>query len=271
MFMDGINMENEFNVSRTLQNILQTRDLSYPMQVPHFGKDDKDFSEAYPDASAAFLGPNLWDEYKTAFIDLDSVLGHSPPDNGIRSLESLEQRINGNVPQLQVQIPPEETQNMILPDVGSGDQAVSPLCSPTPSDSTSVHSFSEFPETRARSYSVDCKFSPSDLALATPPGHKHYDPAAAVIPEDELKPQPIIKKSRKNFVPDNLKDDKYWARRHKNNMAAKRSREARRLKENQIVLRASYLERENNSLKEDVIRLQAENDMLKEKIRKYEP
>ena len=41
------------------------------------------------------------------------------------------------------------------------------------------------------------------------------------------------KKSRKQTVPDCLKDDKYWARRAKNNVAAKKSREQRRLKENQ--------------------------------------
>lgn len=46
------------------------------------------------------------------------------------------------------------------------------------------------------------------------------------------------------FVPDDLKDDKYWARRRKNNMAAKRSRDARRMKENQIALRAGFLEKE---------------------------
>ncbi|KAJ8938846.1 hypothetical protein NQ318_000813 [Aromia moschata] len=46
------------------------------------------------------------------------------------------------------------------------------------------------------------------------------------------------------FVPDDLKDDKYWARRRKNNLAAKRSRDARRIKENQIALRAGYLEKE---------------------------
>lgn len=54
----------------------------------------------------------------------------------------------------------------------------------------------------------------------------------------------MIKKSRKQFVPDDMKDDKYWARRRKNNMAAKRSRDARRMKENQIALRAGYLEKE---------------------------
>ena len=41
-----------------------------------------------------------------------------------------------------------------------------------------------------------------------------------------------------------MKDDKYWARRRKNNMAAKRSRDARRVKENQIAMRASFLEKE---------------------------
>lgn len=46
------------------------------------------------------------------------------------------------------------------------------------------------------------------------------------------------------FVPNELKDEKYWARRRKNNMAAKRSRDARRLKENQIAMRANFLEKE---------------------------
>lgn len=46
------------------------------------------------------------------------------------------------------------------------------------------------------------------------------------------------------FVPAELKDEKYWARRRKNNMAAKRSRDARRLKENQIAMRANFLEKE---------------------------
>lgn len=41
-----------------------------------------------------------------------------------------------------------------------------------------------------------------------------------------------------------MKDEKYWARRRKNNMAAKRSRDARRVKENQIALRAGFLEKE---------------------------
>ena len=38
-------------------------------------------------------------------------------------------------------------------------------------------------------------------------------------------------------MPDESKDGRYWEKRGKNNVAARRSREARRLKENQIALR----------------------------------
>lgn len=78
---------------------------------------------------------------------------------------------------------------------------------------------------------------------------RDFDPRTRAFSDEELKPQPMIKKSRKQFVPDEMKDDKYWARRRKNNMAAKRSRDARRMKENQIALRAGFLEKEVRSLK----------------------
>ncbi|VVC86310.1 unnamed protein product [Leptidea sinapis] len=64
------------------------------------------------------------------------------------------------------------------------------------------------------------------------------DSARAMLTLPTLRTPPVT------FVPDDLKDDKYWARRRKNNMAAKRSRDARRMKENQIALRAGYLEKE---------------------------
>ena len=67
---------------------------------------------------------------------------------------------------------------------------------------------------------------------------------------EELRPQPIIKKRKKNAVPDEMKDERYWEKREKNKEATRRSREAKRLKENQIVLRAAYLEKENKVLKQ---------------------
>merc|ERR1712073_153758 len=102
-------------------------------------------------------------------------------------------------------------------------------------------------------------------------------PKTKVFDMEELRPQPIIKKRKKNSVPDELKDDKYWEKRNKNKEATRRSREARRLKENQIVLRAAYLEKENRVLKEELnstnfekSKLETEIDILKRKLMKFE-
>ncbi len=73
------------------------------------------------------------------------------------------------------------------------------------------------------------------------------------------------------FVADDMKDEKYWQRRKKNNVAAKRSRDARRIKENQIALRANFLEKENEKLKEVVEKLKEENNELKMRLAKYAP
>jgi leukemia factor-related protein len=110
---------------------------------------------------------------------------------------------------------------------------------------------------------VCVNFSEDDLRLATIPG-QDFDPTTRRFSEEELKPQPIIRKRKKQFVPDELKNNKYWAKRYKNNEAAKRSREARRLKENQIAMRARFLEEENNALKGEVDVLKKENSDLKQ-------
>ncbi|XP_034108328.1 hepatic leukemia factor isoform X16 [Drosophila sulfurigaster albostrigata] len=67
-----------------------------------------------------------------------------------------------------------------------------------------------------------------------------------------------------------LKDDKYWARRRKNNIAAKRSRDARRQKENQIAMRARYLEKENATLHQEVEQLKQENMDLRARLSKFQ-
>ena len=53
----------------------------------------------------------------------------------------------------------------------------------------------------------------------------------------------------KKRVPDEKKDEIYWRRRHKNNLAAKRSREARRQKETDLTKKATILEMEHEKLK----------------------
>ncbi|CAG5888683.1 unnamed protein product [Menidia menidia] len=147
---------------------------------------------------------------------------------------------------------------------------------------------------------------PADLALSSVPGQEAFDPRRHRFTEDELKPQPMIKKARKMLVPDEQKDsyfalsgaatkwtfynslkrqrnecdqpllsvvagdEKYWSRRVKNNEAAKRSRDARRLKENQISVRAAFLERENAALRQEVADMRKELGRCRNIINKYE-
>lgn len=63
-------------------------------------------------------------------------------------------------------------------------------------------------------------------------------------------------------VPDDKKDDAYWERRRKNNEAAKRSRDLRRQKEDEIAVRAAFLEQENLKLRAQVTILKAELSKL---------
>ena len=63
-------------------------------------------------------------------------------------------------------------------------------------------------------------------------------------------------------VPEDKKDEAYWERRRKNNEAAKRSRDARRAKEEEIALRAAFLEQENLKLRAQVAILKNETAKL---------
>lgn len=111
---------------------------------------------------------------------------------------------------------------------------------------------------------------PTDLVLSSVPGGELFDPRKHKFSEEELKPQPMIKKAKKVFVPEEQKDEKYWQRRKKNNVAAKRSRDARRLKENQITVRAAFLERENAALRSEVADLRKECGRYKNIAGTYE-
>jgi len=131
-------------------------------------------------------------------------------------------------------------------------------------------------EEKRRRLEEETEFSAEDLSLATVPGLE-FDPKRRSFDLEELRPQPIIKKRRKLYTSDSQKDELYWERREKNNVAARRSREARRLKENQIALRVAHLERENDGLRKKVESAQFENtkltnvrDVLRRKLRQFE-
>lgn len=70
-------------------------------------------------------------------------------------------------------------------------------------------------------------------------------------------------RKRPKILPDEQKDEAYWERRRKNNDAAKRSRDARRAKEDQIAIRAALLEQENLKLRVEVAALKTETAKLR--------
>lgn len=71
---------------------------------------------------------------------------------------------------------------------------------------------------------------------------------------------------RGKSLPEELKDEAYWERRRKNNEAAKRSRDLRRAKEDEIAIRAALLEQENSRLRVEVAALKAETEKLRQML-----
>lgn len=59
-----------------------------------------------------------------------------------------------------------------------------------------------------------------------------------------------------------IEDPSYWEKRKKNNEAAKRSRDARRVKEDEIAIRCAFLEQENMQLKFRLANLESERQRL---------
>ncbi|XP_071963921.1 uncharacterized protein [Antedon mediterranea] len=82
----------------------------------------------------------------------------------------------------------------------------------------------------------------------------------SVASDDEGESRQDKQNSAKKFkgIPDEKKDELYWERRRKNNDAAKRSRDSRRAKEEEIAIRAMCLEQENWKLKTEVCCLKTE-------------
>ncbi|KAM4838287.1 thyrotroph embryonic factor isoform X2 [Urocitellus parryii] len=213
-------------------------------------------------AVSASLMPPIWDKtipydgesFHLEYMDLDEFL----LENGIPAS------------------PTQLAQNLLLPvaELEGKESASSSTASP-PSSSTAIFQPSETVSSTESSLEkeretpspidpncveVDVNFNPdpADLVLSSVPGGELFNPRKHKFAEEDLKPQPMIKKAKKVFVPDEQKDEKYWTRRKKNNVAAKRSRDARRLKENQITIRAAFLEKENTALRTEVAELRKE-------------
>nr|XP_036671122.1 putative uncharacterized protein DDB_G0288537 isoform X1 [Drosophila suzukii] len=208
------------------------------------------------EAQTAFLGPNLWDKTLpydadlkvTQYADLDEFLSENNIPDGLPGTHLGHSSGLGHRS--------DSLGHAAGLSLGLGHITTKRERSPSPSDCIS-------PDTLNPP-------SPAESTFSFASSGRDFDPRTRAFSDEELKPQPMIKKSRKQFVPDELKDDKYWARRRKNNIAAKRSRDARRQKENQIAMRARYLEKENATLHQEVEQLKQENMDLRARLSKFQ-
>ncbi|KAM8946495.1 hepatic leukemia factor isoform 4-T4 [Pelodytes ibericus] len=262
--------------------------LENPLKLPLHHEDafckEKDKEKKLEDETmgssvpqSAFLGPTLWDKtlpydgdtFQLEYMDLEEFLS----ENGIPPSQSSHE-ISHHQPVLPqpVVTPPSvidlssRASTSVLPGLVPQNCMHSPSRTILPSNRNTPSPIDPESIQVAVGYEPD----PADLALSSIPGQEIFDPRKRKFSEEELKPQPMIKKARKVFIPDDLKDEKYWARRKKNNMAAKRSRDARRLKENQIAIRASFLEKENSALRLEVADLRKELGKCKNILAKYD-
>ena len=62
------------------------------------------------------------------------------------------------------------------------------------------------------------------------------------------------------------RDEKYWERRRKNNIAAKKSRDARKIRENQLKVKVNCLQNANQVLRDQVERDKQEINQMKHKM-----
>ncbi|XP_062382527.1 TEF transcription factor, PAR bZIP family member a isoform X2 [Sardina pilchardus] len=266
--------------------------LEYPFSIPNFDdENDKDklctgdVSELLGSVTglgpSASLTPAIWDKtipfdgetLHLEYMDLEEFL----IENGISAEEgtkkspskeesvaqaktssSVSTVVNNAQPSASVQLLPILELDHCQEEVISDDATEKDRMTPEPEDPEEIE--------------VDVNFEPdpTDLVLSSVPGGELFNPRKHRFKDEDLKPQPMIKKAKKVFVPEEQKDDRYWERRKKNNFAAKRSRDARRLKENQITVRAAFLERENTALRQEVAELRKENGRFKNVATRYE-
>ncbi|CAG7726606.1 unnamed protein product [Allacma fusca] len=107
--------------------------------------------------------------------------------------------------------------------------------------------------------------TPSDSMMASPGEPLNYgmDIGAGSSTEDShSSPEDGVKSSAVKSE-QQMKDEAYWERRRKNNEAAKRSRDARRAKEDEIAIRAAFLEQENLKLRFELCALKSETAKLR--------
>ncbi|XP_031718002.1 HLF transcription factor, PAR bZIP family member a [Anarrhichthys ocellatus] len=256
--------------------------LENPLKLPFhhdegFGKDqekEKKLDDERSHPQSAFLGPTLWDKtlpydgdnFQLEYMDLEEFLS----ENGIPANTAQGAQAPQGPPATPTTPTVVDLSSRATTSVHTGMAPQACLCSPGTAAPPSARDTPSPIDPESIQVPLAYEPDPQDLALSSVPGQEMFDPRKRKFSAEELKPQPMIKKARKVFIPEGLKDDRYWVRRRKNNVAAKRSRDARRLKENQIAIRASFLEKENGALRMEVAEIRKELGRCKNIVAKYE-
>ncbi|KAJ8345559.1 hypothetical protein SKAU_G00297520 [Synaphobranchus kaupii] len=245
--------------------------LENPLKLPFhhdegFGKEkektlDEDVSGSNAPQSA-FLGPTLWDKtlpydgdtFQLEYMDLEEFLSENGiPSNSTQHDQGQQQQAPPSPPPTPsvVDLSSHATTSIHTalagPELGclqSPNRAVLPPSRNTPSPID--------PETIQ--VPVGYEPDPADLALSSVPGQEIFDPRKRKFSAEELKPQPHDQEGPQERTT--------WRRSG--------SRDARRLKENQIAIRAGFLEKENGALRLEVADLRKELGRCKNILAKYE-
>ncbi|KAG4078460.1 hypothetical protein HA402_009172 [Bradysia odoriphaga] len=110
--------------------------------------------------------------------------------------------------------------------------------------------------------STTCAVSPSSTIV-----DETFEPNFLLRETDKIESYQSMMSRRqrgeKRPIPNEQKDEKYFERRKRNNEAAKKSRDARKIREDRIAFQAAVLEQENAILRAQVVSLREENTTLR--------
>ncbi|KAJ8298358.1 hypothetical protein KUTeg_024889 [Tegillarca granosa] len=292
----------------TLKELLEDPKLQNPPHLNQDGKFDKLKGSQSPgglDFSSAFLGPNIWGnpgndgDINLEYMDLDEFLSENGIPVDLEEVSNDSKNSNNNV-NLKIPSPgqspvasrtesPVSVHPVVSPQAYVPSPDITTPSSPEKSPSSPVQVVGSPSGSASPAAGINFDVSDQDLALSSAPDlylwsssfiegvFRSGDIDFGIDSDNSMDketsdddPNDSNIKAEFIFVPEDCKDEKYWQRRKKNNVAAKRSRDARRIKENQIALRAAFLEKQTENLKDELEKMKKENQKLKAMLAKYE-
>lgn len=98
--------------------------------------------------------------------------------------------------------------------------------------------------------------------------HSESDHTYANVKQEQVENTVAKKQKSSNSHSNSKKDDKYWEKRQKNNLAAKRSREMKRSREIELLNKSNLLEKENADLLKQMEKLKKLVNKLELKLKR---